>query len=475
MAIATDIGLAEQSVLGSLMIAGTQGDSTMVSKILATVQSADFSIQSYQRYFEAARDLYRHASPIDPVTVLGKLGLDRDANARKQVADIMDATPTSANWEQYAADMRSGALLAQIQAAAIRLANARTLDDCREDIAAIESVLRGGHQIRSKTLDQLLAEFAERQAPDHRQKQRFPIGFPGIDHNAKLSEGKFVMLAGLPSDGKTALALQWALKCAAIAPTGLFSLETDDETVGDRLVTHGIGIDYDKIVDQTLTDLDWVQFADQVPLYAKRNLRVFDESRLTPDQIAAVSTAYGLKVVFIDYGQLIETDHERGVPRAEQLARVSIALKTFARETDTMVVVLLQLKELQRIKVRGGKFRTLAPTMEDIGETRQWSKDADVILILSRPDESQAEATEDNPYVEPLSYDKNRYLKIAKNKEGRRGTVTLFFDGKRQTFYVNGTQPAARRPEDRKKQPVGNPGQQSFEALPKSAEKGMPF
>lgn len=466
---------AEQSVLGALLISASRDDRDTIAGILSTARGEDFLDETDQRLFEAARALYREGTPPDPVTVLGKLGLDKDTEARAYIAKLINETPTAANWREYATLAHDESVLAMIQGEAIRIANAPTLRECRESVAAIESAMRSGHRIRSKTLEELLIEFADRQAPDHRQKQRFPIGFPGIDHNAKLSEGKFVMLAGLPSDGKTALALQWALKCAASAPTGLFSLETDDETVGDRLVTHGIGIDYDKIVDQRLTDLDWVQFAEQMPLYAKRNLRVFDESRLTPDQIAAVSTAYGLKVVFVDYGQLIETDHERGVPRAEQLARVSIALKTFARETDTMVVVLLQLKELQRVKVKGGKFRTLAPTMEDIGETRQWSKDADVILILSRPDESQAESTEDNPYVETLSYDKHRYLKIAKNKEGRRGTVTLYFDGKHQTFYVNGTQPEERRPENRKKQPVGNPGQQSLEALPKSAEKDMPF
>ena len=297
-------------------------------------------------------------------------------------------------------------------------------------------------------------------------------GFSQIDHLAKLTGGKFVMIAGQPSDGKTALALQWALHTAAAASTGVFSLETDDETLTDRFVTHGFGIDYDHIVDQRLTDLDWVTFAEKLPLYARRNLRVFDESRLTADQIAAVSTAYGFKVVFIDYGQLIETDHERGVPRAEQLARVSQQLKIFARETDTLVVLLLQLKQPERYKTRQGKLKTIKPTMEDLGESRQWMKDADVIFILSRPDEND-NVDEDNPYVEKLSYDKHRLLKIAKNKEGKRGTVTLYFDGLHQTFYINGQQPEARRPSHRKKRETGNPGQQTLAEIPE--DKEAPF
>lgn len=463
--------LAESAVLGSLMISGLQGDDRTASEIISTVQSADFADETNRRYFEAARALYREGAPIDVVTVLAKLGLDGDADARARAAGIIEATPTAANWRQYADFLREHAVLLQIQASAIALTSAKTLDECREHVAAIESAFHAGHRIRSKTLEQLYVEFGERQMPDAAQKPRFPIGIQPIDSNAKLSAGKFVVIGGLPSDGKTALALQWALNAAAGAPVGVFSLETDDETVGDRIVTNTTGVDYDRIVDQRLTDLDWVAFAEKMPLYAKRSLRVFDESRLTVEQIAAVSTAYGLKVVFIDYGQLIETDHERGATRAEQLARVSIALKQFARVNDVMVVVLLQLKEPQKVKGADGKLHAVAPTMEDLGETRQWMKDADVILMLSRPDKAQ----DDNPYGEKLNHDKNRYLKIAKNKEGKRGRATLYFDGLHQRFYINGQQPEARRP--RKQEPAGNPGQQTIDLheVDEADEEAMPF
>ena len=467
----SETSLAELSVLGSLMIASTQGDDRLVSEILAAVQSGDFADERNRTYFEAARSLYREGAPIDVVTVLSKLGLDRDPDARKRAAEIMEATPTTANWRQYADDLRTYAVLSKLQAEAIALTQCKTLEECREHVAAIESAFHTGHRIRSKTLEQLYAEFAERQSPEAKQKPRYPIGIPAIDSRAKLSAGKFVVIGGLPSDGKTALALQWALNAATVGAVGVFSLETDDETVGDRFVTNTTGIDYDHIVDQRLTDLDWVKFAEQMPLYARRNLRVFDESRLTVDQIEAAATIYGLNAIFVDYGQLIETDRDRGATRAELLARVSMALKQYARERDVLTVVLLQLKEPRKYKGADGKMHTEAPTMEDLGETRQWMKDADVIFTLSRPDK----AKEDNPYAENLSYDKHRYLKIAKNKEGKRGTATLYFDGNHQKFYINGEQPEAKK---RKKEPVGNPGQQSlaFRELDENEEQEeMPF
>lgn len=459
--------IAEQSVLGSML-----RDPDIVAEALSEVKAEDFLDARNLRLFAAARELFREGAPVDALTVLGKLGFDRDEEWRKHVAGILENVPTTANWREYAAIMHDNAVLARIQDAASRIYSAHTLDECREPVAAITSAFSAGRGIKGKTLGDLLAEFAERQSPEYRQKERFSTGFSQVDHLAKLTGGKFVLIAGQPSDGKTALALQWALRTATTARVGLFSLETDDETLTDRFVTHGFGIDYDHIVDQRLTDIDWVTFAEKLPLYARRNLRVFDESRLTADQIAAVSTAYGFQVIFVDYGQLIETEHERGVSRAEHLSRVSQSLKVFARESDTLVVLLLQLKQLERYKTRTGKVKTVKPTMEDIGETRQWMKDADVIFILSRPDEED-NADGDNPYVEKLSYDKHRFLKIAKNKEGKRGTITLYFDGLHQTFYINGQQPEARRPSDRKKQQSGNPGQQTFAELPE--DKEAPF
>ena len=468
--------LAERSVIGAML-----QDSSVVSEALAIVPAEDFFDDFDRRLFEAARALFREGAPVDPITVLGKLGLDGDRESREKVAQILNETPTTANWREYAALMHEHAMLASIQGSAIALTSAKTLDDCREPVAAIAAAMHAGRGVKGKTLEELLGEFALRQAPDHQAKERFETGFSMIDTLVKLTRGKFVVIAGQPSDGKTALALQWALNFSAKHSVGLFSLETDEETLTDRFVTNGMGIDYDRITGQRLTDLDWVTFAEQMPIFNRRNLRVFDESRLTAEQIAALSTAYGFSAIFVDYGQLIETERERGATRAELLARASQSLKIFAGETDTLVVLLLQLKEPQkyRVKVKGEyRMRAMAPTMEDIGESRQFMKDADVMFILSRPDESQDNADGENPYVEKLSYDKHRYLTVAKNKEGRRGTVTLYFDGLHQRFYVNGTQPNERRPSDRpghKKQPVGNPGQRSFSELGDEAEQTMPF
>lgn len=459
---------AEEAVLGSILI-----DSSITAEALSVVRGEDFQEPKNRRLFEAARALFREGAPVDAVTVIGKVGLDRDHKERERLAGILNSTVTSTNWREYAEIMRSEATLTRIQSHALRITEAHTLDECREHVALVSSEFNAGHGVKGKSLNDLLVEFSERQSPDHQQKPRFRTGLSKIDHLAKITGGKFCLIGGRPSDGKTALAIQLALNFAKSSPVGLFSLETDAETLTDRFVTHSIGIDYEHIVDQRLTDADWVTFADRVPEVARRNLMVFDESRLNADEIAAIATAYGFKAIFIDYGQLIETDSEKNATRADLLRKVSWTLKRFALASDTLVVLLLQLKEPKTYTIKtdmGTITKRKPPTMDDFGESSQFAKDADIALMLYRPDRDES-GDEENPYLQPLSYDKHRILKVAKNKEGRCGSLTLYFDGLHQTFYPNGQQPEAKRPSSRKKEPVGDPGQLHFEEAKETGDE----
>ena len=95
-----------------------------------------------------------------------------------------------------------------------------------------------------------------------------------------------------------------------------------------------------------------------------------------------------------------------------------------------------------------------------------------IILQLSRPGKIDRFIDEDEG-SEPLDFDRHRILKVAKNKEGRRGKVKLAFVGNRQSFYIAGQEPDSRRPSDRKKKEVGNPGQMLFEEI--AEDKEAPF
>ena len=139
---------------------------------------------------------------------------------------------------------------------------------------------------------------------------------------------------------------------------------------------------------------------------------------MTATEIQAATLAYGFRVIFVDYVQLItpETDHR--ATRHEQMADVSRSLHTFAQKHGVLVVELAQLSRPD--KSSGWR----EPDMHDLRETGQFEQDADIIYMLFRP----------NPKDTDLDQDRHRILKVAKNKEGRRGKWPLFFDGGKQTF-----------------------------------------
>lgn len=454
---------AQQTVIGSLF-----RDPNILPELLSVVDPADFNGDRPldRRLFEAARALFRESSPVDVLLILGKLGLSEDKDSRAYAAALMEHTPTAANWREYAALMHEQAVLRRIHEKAFALESAMTLEACREPMAALTASVNAGHGVKSRTFSELLTDFMDRMAPDKPAKERFQTGLGPLDNTADMVKGKVVVLGGLPSDGKTALALVWALEFAKTHNVGFFSLETDGETLTDRLVASGFGIDYDSIVHQHLTDLDWVHIAEQTPIYSGRRLRVIEESRLTADQITAISTAYGFDAIFIDYVQLITTERIRGTTRAEQLADVSQVLKVFAVSTKTLVVELAQRKTPDK------KEQQSNTDQFDLGESSQFGKDADIILQLSRPGKNDRIIDEDEG-SKPLDFDRHRILKVAKNKEGRRGKVKLAFVGNRQSFYIAGQEPDSRRPSDRKKKEVGNPGQMLFEEI--AEDKEAPF
>lgn len=453
--------IAEQGVLGSLLI-----DAEIVPEVLSSVDPADFEVEINRRIFEAARSLYREGSPVDPFTVLGRLGLAESEETRGYVAELMEVTPSAANWREYALMLHEAAVLRVIQAQALLLAGARTLDDCRAPIAALGNAINAGRRTRGRTLSELLTDFARRQA-ETEPPELLTFGVEQLDKLVKLPRGKVLVISGLPSDGKTAFALIAAVHMAKKYRVGFFSIETDGEDLVKRIVASGWQIDYARIMEQKLVDTDWISFNARLPEFAGRSLVVFDEGTVTADQIMTISRAYDFDAVFIDYVQMVETEKQRGTTRAEQLAEVSRALHAFARSTDTLVVELAQRKQPDARESR-------APDMFDLAESSQFNKDADAVLMIYRPGPNDRVVDEDEG-SKRMDYDKTRLLKIAKNKNGKRGKLKLAFDGEHQSFYILGREPAARRPSDRKKKAAETPGQQALPEVQPEKGEVLPF
>ena len=455
---------AEQAVLGAMLI-----DPSCVPQVLANAEAGDFETEIDRKLFAGARMLYTAGRGVDALTVVDAIGASEDAEVRRYVAELMETTPTSANVAEYLTILHEQAQLAAIRAAATQLANAPTLHACDEPMRALGEVYGSGRQITAKTLAEMLQEFAARKG-EEKPKEYLPLGIRQIDENTFLERGDVLVIGGAPSDGKTAFALTAAYHLAQRYNVGFYSLETKYDKIEDRLVASGFQIDFGAIKRSQLTDEDWVRFAEGSVDASRRRLTVLQASGMTAEQITASARARGFDVIFIDYVQLIRPVETRNVPRHEQIAEISQALHTFAQSTGTLVVELAQLGRKERQSKR-------ERDMFDLGESSQLEKDADLVLLLYRP-EKGTHYIEGDKDSETLDPDRTRILRIAKQKEGMRVRLPLVFDGAHQSFAVMGEDPHAairRASKAAQKKSVVDGGVQEFISLPRSAERGMPF
>lgn len=434
---------AERAVLGAMLI-----DESIVSQVLAEVDERDFTSTANRLIFQAAREVFREGGHADAITINAKLGYASGSPQQQQLIDLMEVTPTSASWREYAQLMREQAALGRIRALSAQINGAATLDDVRPLLSELQAQMTSRRGVKVVPMLQLLQDFSARHASGA-AADYVGFGLDVLDHNSFIRRGDVVVLGGYPSDGKTALALMMAYHMAKTLKVGFFSLETSAGKIGDRIVTQGMKIDFDAIKRSRLTDRDWGTFAVCSEDAVKRRLDVIQASGMTAGDIMAESITYGYDVIFVDYVQLVVPEGNPRDLRSEQMATVSRALHTFAQSRGVLVVELAQLSRPER-----GAWR--APDMHDLKETGQFEQDADLIVMVYRPDPKQN-----------YSQEKCRVIQIAKSKEGRRGSGVFAFDGKHQTFA-----PYTRDDEKGRKEKTGGeaPGQMALEEVPPDPE-----
>ena len=420
---------AETAVIGSLLL-----DPEIVKDVLFAVREQDFRIEINRKIYRAARDLYLRAKPVTPVTIRDKVGKE----SGDYIGQLYEITTTSTNWREYAAIMAEQSSMRRMQELAMQIAAANTAQECRELAANMQQEQHGGRQIAAYTMEDMIQDFAARQtAKDPVRYVRY--GLAEVDAGTYTQLGDVVIIGGYPSDGKTALALQMALRMAREWRVGFFSLETDRRKVTDRVVAALNDISFTAIKRRELTDKDWERFAAKSAEAAALKFTLIEAAGWSVSDITSAAEAYDFDVVVIDYVQLIRPSSTR-IIRSEQVAEISRELHAFAQSRKKLVIELAQLTREDRVAVpKKGKPQQNEPRMSDLKESGQLEQDADMIFMVYRP-------------VEGGDYDpaKSRFLRIVKNKEGLLLRTLLWFDGDKQTFTPMTMESAREHEEDRK-------------------------
>lgn len=400
---------AQQTVLGSVLI-----DAKCANEVLARTKVSDYT-GVYREIFLILQELVQSGQEPDPVLILHKMS-GKDGSARQLIAELIDVTPTSANYKLYIDILLEQARLHQVRQLGMNLYNSLTLEEAEAAVTAITETISVRTDQSVFGMQELLERFYERHTAKN-PVQYLQWGLDKLDVRLYAELGDFIILGGYPSDGKTALALSFAWHQSTTMKVGFFSLETREDKMFDRQVAMVTGVSLGRIKRNQLDDADWGKVAASGRDICGHKLDIIPAAGRSAMEILNFSRARGYQVIYIDYIQLLRPDNPRS-PRYEQVSQTSMLLHTMANQYGISVVGLSQLSRPDKSRAR------VEPNMSDLRESGQLEQDADIILLLYRLYPDDGDRSE-------------RDLKIAKNKEGQAlKKIALDFEGSTQRFKI---------------------------------------
>ena len=423
---------AQIAIIGSMLI-----DDACIGDVLSAITADDFPSGTYKSTFQRIKSLFLAGRPIDPITVQEAMqGGDKYAEFLKE---CMLLTPSAANVLEYCDVLKRTTRLAKLNELGGLLQATASLEQAEEYIAKLNALMVERSGLRITTAAEAAKDFLERmQAKD--PPKYLTWGFPSLDRALYVEPGDMILLGGYPSAGKTLLSVAFALHMAREHPVGYYSLETRTRKLVDRAMATMSQVYLEKIKKRAFSKYDWTQLAQAAAEYAKLGIDHVDAAGMTVSDIESTALSRRHKIVFVDYLQLIRA---RGANRTEEVTNISKGLHLMAQRHGITVVALSQLTRPEKNK----KGQTIPPSMASFRESGQIEQDADVALLLWPSD--------------PEDYKSDRKLKIGKNKEGTKDTLTLCFNGATQTMFELSSASAEVY------------GQQSFESLSDDTE--LPF
>ncbi|HVM96385.1 MAG TPA: replicative DNA helicase [Candidatus Acidoferrales bacterium] len=415
---------AEESVLG-----GTLLDNGALDRALEFVTPDDFYREAHRKIMRAMIDLSQRGEPVDLVTLSDALkgrGDLQDVGGGTYLAELADKVPTAANVTYYARIVRQKSVLRGLISTATEIATLgyesganvdEFLDHAERKIFEISErkVRPQFFRIREIMVDSMKA--IEQLYERKELVTGVPTGFIDLDRmTAGLQPSDLIVIAGRPSMGKTAFALNIAQYAGLNANTGVavFSLEMSKEQLVLRMLCSEARVDQSKVRAGFAAERDFPKLAMAASRLAEAPIYIDDTPALSVLELRAKARRLKrerdskLGLIIVDYLQLMR-GHDAD-NREQEISGISRSLKALAKELSVPVVALSQLN--RQVETRAEK----KPVMADLRESGAIEQDADVIAFLFRP----------------IVYDKNAEERaaeviIAKQRNGPIGTVPLTF------------------------------------------------
>ncbi|RLB73314.1 MAG: replicative DNA helicase [Deltaproteobacteria bacterium] len=431
---------AEMSVLGGVLL-----ENEALNRALEFLRTEDFYRESHRKIFNALIILGDKSEPADLVTltaVLKDRGELEAVGGSTYLATLVDYVPTAANINYYCKLVKEKAVARKLIEASTAIATRgydggdmeEILDQAEKSIFEIsENRMRPSY---FPVRDILKDTFKSIEALYERKElvTGVPTGYHDLDRmTAGLQSSDLIVVAGRPSMGKTAFALN-LIEYAAThvdkpVPAVIFSLEMSKEQLVQRMLCSLAKVDAGRLRTGHLGESDWPKLTMAAGQLNETQIFIDDTPAISVLELRSkarrLKAEHGLGLIVVDYLQLMRGSNPES--RQQEISEISRSLKALAKELAVPVVALSQLN--RSLESRTDK----RPMMADLRESGAIEQDADVIMFVYR-ESVYCEDCKSRERTCEKGHDKDAEIIIGKQRNGPIGTVHLTFRGEFTRF-----------------------------------------
>lgn len=439
---------AEASVLGAILLRNEAIDQV-------ELRPDEFYDPRHRELFAAMRSLSVARKPIDPLTVEAELTRSdklASVGGLTFISEVMDSVPTADNIAHYAELVADAALKRRAIVVLSEIAERGFREDVSGDELMTELVTAGARigaarkdvavsarDAARETLGTLSAAL-EAKRRGEQVSLKLQTGIAALDALLRggISIGNTTLIAGRPSQGKSALARGIA---SSINLQGhgvhYFTPEDTRDALVMRQLADEADVDLAKLWSLDVGALEWSAVTSAADAIYQRGRRwLIDDSRGISIEEVAMRVRRrreenGTKLVVLDYVQIVRAP---GRTPQERIAAVSEGVADIARKEGVAVLLLSQLNR------ESDKRDDNRPTLSDLRGAGELEQDAETVLIVHRPEHYLLQKDQDNSAVqEQLRLWRGLgEILCVKAKNGPTGRTALVWDAKSATYRDRG-------------------------------------
>ncbi len=420
---------SEQAVLGGIIHSGGKA----MMDVQDIIERDDFYRADHRVIWDAMVKLDELDAPMDIVMImdhLNKMDLMAEAGSAAYLTTLYQETPGSANVRAYAKIVKERSIRRNMIVAANQVRelaeDTRPIDDVLSDAQTVVMDIGIDHSQQGPVLvKDVMPNWMDNLDKMFHMEQAIPgisTGYRDLDRKINgLQKQNLVVIAGRPSMGKTALAMNIANAVGESHTVLVFSMEMSMMEIVTRSVAQHSKVPLDRLLSGNINDEQWDSVGKGASHIEYSKIMIDESPAMLMAQIRARSRRVmqqhpDLAVIVVDYLQLMSGDAK--IHRAQQISDITRGLKALAKEMNIPVIALSQLN--RDVDKRDDK----RPRLSDLRESGSIEQDADVILFIYR----------DVVYDEKTKWKKVAEIIVGKQRNGPTGTVLMYYFGEYTMF-----------------------------------------